>query len=88
MRKSPYRRTRGTYPRPGVVFGEAGLEDVLYTGQLPFAAIGACTHNRYKWSTMKPVRSVDKRDLPSIVIAGGGVDNFSMASANAEAEEE
>ncbi len=87
MRKSPYHRTRGTYPRPGVVFGEAGLEDVLYTGQLPFAAVGAYTCNRYKWSTVKPVRQVDRRDLPSIV-AAGGIDNFSMASADAETEEE
>ena len=88
MRKSPYRRTVGTYPRPGVTFGEAGLEDVLYTGRIPFAAIGEYTCNRYKWSKMKPVRKVDKRDLPSIVAAGGGIDNFSMASDNVEAEEE
>ena len=87
MRKSPYRRTRGTYPRPGVVFGEVGLEDLLYTGQFPFAAIGAHTCNRYKWSKVRPVRQVDKRDLPSIV-AAGGIDNFSMASADAETEEE
>lgn len=87
MRKSPYRRDRGTYPRPGVVFGEAGLEDMLYLGQLPFAAVGAYTCNRYKWSVVKPVRQVDKRDLPSIV-AAGGIENFSMASADAETEEE
>ena len=87
MRKSPYRRTIGTYPRPGVVFGEAGLEEMLYTGQLPFAAVGAYTCNRYKWSIVKPVRQVDNRDLPSIV-AAGGIDNFNMASAYAVGEEE
>lgn len=83
MRRSPRRRTRGTYPRPGVTFGEAGLEDVLYSGQIPFAAVGAYTCNRYKWSKMKPVRKVDKRDLPSI-IAAGGIENFDIGSQTEE----
>lgn len=87
MRKSPYRRTRGTYPRPGVVFGETGLEDMLYTGQLPFAAVGAYTCNRYKWSKVKPIRQVDKRDLPSIVKLGG-IKNFSIGSSDPGTEEE
>ncbi len=87
MRRSPRRRTRGTYPKPGVVFGEAGLEEMLYSGQLPFAAVGAYTCNRYKWSKMKPVRKVDKRDLPSI-IALGGIENFDIGISSQGTEEE
>jgi len=69
--ESIYKKKRGTYPVPGVTWGEEGLEEVTYLGTLPFAAIGDVTNNRYKWSKVKPMRLVDKRDLPGIIKSGG-----------------
>lgn len=59
-------KQRGTYKKQGRTFGECATIMVEYTGVLPFACFGAITGERYKWSSVKPVLTIDERDLASV----------------------
>lgn len=56
----------GARRKTGRTFGDCATIVVTYTGELPFACFGAITGERYKWSTVKPVLTIDERDLASV----------------------
>ena len=61
------------FPRPGVTWGDAGTVKVQHDGEIPVKGVsvqGDTTWNVYKWSAVKPVRLVDKRDLDCVLKAG------------------
>lgn len=52
--------------RQKIKFGEKGLRQVEYLGDLPVATGPYITHKTYRFSAVRLVKKVDVRDLPGL----------------------
>jgi len=57
--------------RPAIVFGEAGLKEIEYLGELPGVFGPFVTRKIYRFREGKNPRTVDVRDLPGLTKQAG-----------------
>lgn len=50
-----------------MIFGQYGLQKLLYQAQTPGVFVGKCTETRYEVTAEKPGKWIDKRDIEGLL---------------------